>query len=166
MTRVALVLHERFGTATWSAQLRPRLAGLPVRWFETRSHADLVEALTGQACPVVLIDLRNSPAEGLADLAWVSRLSSAARVLLLDPVGHEEVADLARELGATHAISGFVPPPVVANLLARWIDLAVRQSDREGWSRPLPVDASSDLLGWIESLLAQSLESGAGEATA
>ena len=32
-------------------------------------------------------------------------------------------------------LSGFVPPPEVAGLLLRWILLARRQIERDGWSR-------------------------------
>ena len=39
LTRVAVILHERLGN--WIRQLRPRLHDQPVRWFETRSRADL-----------------------------------------------------------------------------------------------------------------------------
>ena len=50
--------------------------------------------------------------------------SRNARVLVLDPERQEGVAALARELGATHVISGFVTPPEVAVLIDRWITLA------------------------------------------
>ena len=59
MTRVAVILHERLGH--WNRQLRPRLHDRPVRWFETRSRADLDHLLVGLACPVVLIDLGRHP---------------------------------------------------------------------------------------------------------
>jgi hypothetical protein len=45
------------------------------------------------------------------------------------------VTSLARELGATHVLSGFVPPPEVAILLIRWITLARRYLESDGWSR-------------------------------
>jgi hypothetical protein len=54
---------------------------------------------------------------------------------VLDPEAHDRAIGLARELGATHGVAGFVPPPVVANLLARWIALAERRIERDGWSR-------------------------------
>ena len=50
-----MILHERLGN--WNRQLRLRLHDRPIRWFETRSRADLDGLLTGLACPVVLIDL-------------------------------------------------------------------------------------------------------------
>ena len=58
-----------------------------------------------------------------------------------------EVTSLARELGATHVLSGFVPPPQVAGLLTRWILLARRRIERDGWSR-----TSTPELNLIEDL--------------
>ena len=156
LTRVAVILHERRGN--WAGQLRTRLQDRPVRWIETRSAADLDAALLGLACPVVLIDLRNDPAQGLNDLDRVLRQSPAARILVLDPEEEQGVVELARELGAAQVISGFVPPPEVANLLDRWIKLAVTQIEREGWSRSLPVEVPIDPESWLESTLVDLAE--------
>ncbi len=59
----------------------------------------------------------------MKDLSLVLRLAPDARVLVLDPEERLPEAALARELGATHVASGFVPPPFVSDLLARWITL-------------------------------------------
>jgi len=147
--RVAVVLHERLGT--WAGQLRPRLQGRLVRWFETRSQADLTEVLTGLLNPVVLIDLTRNLLEGLRDLDRVVTLAPGARVLVLDPEAHEGVSSLARELGATHVISGFVPPPEVAHMIDRWILLATPIGEREGWSRRLEAESPTDAEGWLDA---------------
>ena len=55
-------------------------------------------------------------------------------------------------------ISGFVPPPEVANLLDRWIKLAVTQIEREGWSRSLPAESPIDPESWLESTLVDLAE--------
>ena len=154
MGRVALVLHERLGN--WAAQLRPRLAGRPVRWFETRSAADLREILPGLGRPVVLLDLGSRVLEALGDLDQVVNLAPGARVLVLDHAARQEVAELARELGATHVLAGFVPPPAVTSLIDRWIGLAVEEQAREGWSRPVPVDSLLDPEGWLDDILGDS----------
>ncbi len=133
-----MILHERLGN--WARQLRPRLYDLPIRWFETRSIADLDAVLTGVASPIVLIDLGSRPAAGLLGLRAILRRASDARILVLDPEVHHEAAGLARELGATHLIPGFVPPPVVASLLRRWVKLAQRRIEHRGWSRALTPD--------------------------
>jgi hypothetical protein len=146
-----MIVHERLGT--WAGQLRPRLQDRPVRFFETRSEDDLEMAVSGLACPVVVIDLGKSPAEGLESLDRVIRLSPAARVLILDPGSTEGVAELAKELGATHVISGFVPPPEVAAHLDRWIGLAAEQAEREGWSRSVTIGVPLDAEGWLEIAL-------------
>jgi len=151
LTRVAVILHERLGN--WVRQLRPRLHHQPVRWFETRSRADLAGVLTGLASPVVLIDLARHPAAGLMDLDLVVRQASDARVLVLDPESHHEAAGLARELGATHVVSGFVPPPYVAALLTRWIALAERHIERDGWSRTSFPESQSSRWGWLAAYL-------------
>ena len=86
----------------------------------------------GVACPVVVMDLGSDAVDGLSQLDRVVQQSPAARVLVLDPGSVEGVGELARELGATHVISGFVPPPEVASLIDRWITLAAAQSERRG----------------------------------
>jgi hypothetical protein len=151
LTRVAVILHERLGN--WNRQLRPRLQDRPIRWFETRSRADLGSLLTGLACPVVLIDLGRHPAEGLQDLVEVLDRAPDARVLVLDPEAHDHVADVARELGATHVASGSVPPPFVARLLARWIDLAQRHIERDGWSRTSFPKTETEPWAWLADFL-------------
>ena len=79
--------------------------------------------------------------------------ASDARVLVLDPEAHDEVAGLARELGATHVVSGFVPPPFVAGLLTRWIALAQRHIERDGWSRTSFPETETEPWGWLADLL-------------
>ncbi len=152
MTRTTVVLHERLGI--WSAQLRPRLAERPVHWIETRSASDLDRALIGPTCPVVLIDLRRNLVEGLEDLDRSMRTVPGALVLVLDREAHEGVAELARELGATHVISGFVPPPEVAGLIDRWIRLSQLRAGRKGWSRPVPAPMPLDADEWLQAVAA------------
>jgi hypothetical protein len=154
LTRVAVILHERLGH--WNRQLRPRLHDRAVRWFETRSRADLDSLLIGLACPVVLIDLGRHPIEGLKDLDHVLERASDARVLVLDPESHDQVAALAREVGATHVVAGFVPPPFVARLLARWIDLAERQLEGGGWSRTSFPKTQTEPWAWLADFLDDS----------
>jgi hypothetical protein len=151
LKRVAVILHERLGH--WNRQLRPRLHDQRIRWFETRSRGDLDDLLIGLSCPVVLIDLGRQPTMGLQDLMRVLERAPDARVLVLDPESHGEVAGLARELGATHVASGYVPPPFVASLLARWIELARRSIDRTGWSRASFADTATEPWDWLADLL-------------
>ncbi len=158
MGRVAVILHERLGN--WSGQLRRRLADRPIRWFETRSAADLAGVLDGLAAPVVLIDLGRQLVQGLSDLTMVRDRCSDAFVLVLDPDANEDVPDLARELGATRVISGFVPPPDVANLIDRWIGLSSRAIDRGEWTRPLTANLSLGPEEWLESILAEGQRAG------
>ena len=149
--RVSVILHERLGN--WNRQLRPRLARQPVRWFESRSEADLTGILAGVAAPVVLIDLGRQPLDGLHALELVGSRAPGARTLVLDPASRPEVVGLARELGATHVVSGFVPPPEVAGLLDRWIAVARRDLERAGWSRATPSDATTEPWGWLSEYL-------------
>jgi len=79
-------------------------------------------------------------------------------VLVLDPEGNEEVAELARELGATLVISGLVPPPEVASLVDRWITLAAVQTEREGWSRSMAAESPFDAESLLESALIDRAE--------
>ncbi len=151
MTRVAVILHERLGN--WVRQLRPRLHDQPIRWFETRSAADLEGVIGGLACPVVLIDLGKHPVTGLTVLEQVLLRTPDAWVLVLDPESHPGAADLARELGATHVVSGFMPPPRVAELLARWIALALHRIDQRGWSRTAAPESEMKPWGWLADYL-------------
>jgi hypothetical protein len=151
LTRVAVILYERLGN--WVRQLRPRLRDQPIRWFETRSVPDLEGVLRGLACPVVLIDLGGHPASGLIVLEQVLLRTPDAWVLVLDPESHPEVAGLARELGATHVASGFVPPPRVAELMARWIALSLKRIDKSGWSRTAVPESDTKPWGWLADFL-------------
>jgi hypothetical protein len=146
-----VILHERLGN--WNRQLRPRLHDRPVRWFETRSQADLDQLLTGLACPVVLIDVGRHPVAQLRDLEHLLRRAPDARVLVLDPEAHDHVAEIALELGATHVASGFVPPPFVASLLSRWVLLAQRRLDRDGWSRTSYPETETEPWAWLAEFL-------------
>src|SRR5262249_7371590 len=72
--------------------------------------------------------------------------------------GNGEVANVARELGATCVFSGFVPPPVVADLLARWIELARRGVERAGWSRTAFPETETDPWGWLADYLGEPID--------
>jgi hypothetical protein len=148
LVRVAVILHERLGN--WNRQLRPWLHGLPIRWFETRSQADLDAVLTGLAYPVVLIDLARQAVQGLKDLCQVHERAPDARTFVLDPEVHAGVVELARELGATYAAAGFVPPPVVASLLARWVVLAQQSIEKEGWSQTAFPETKTEAWSWLD----------------
>jgi hypothetical protein len=133
LTNVPVILHERLGN--WARQLRPRFHDLPIRLIETRSSADLDAVLTGVACPVVLIDAGTQLASGLLALDLVLSRAPDALVLFDSHEPHCEASALARELGAAHVLSGFLPAPHVANLMLRWILLARRRIEQSGWSR-------------------------------
>jgi DNA-binding NarL/FixJ family response regulator len=163
LTRVPVILHERLGN--WIRQLRPRLYEQPVRWFESRSTRELEVLLTGLAFPVVLIDLGRHTAAGLKDLTLVSLRVPNARILALDPEGQAEVAVTARELGATHVFSGFVPPPVIAELMAHWITAARKGIELAGWSRTSFPDTETDPWSWLSDYLDEPLKRDAKPAT-
>lgn len=146
MPRHPLVIHERLGR--WARQLRPRVAGWPVRLVETRSGEDLASALSLAPFPLVVIDLDRWPARILADLQRVRLADSSALALVLDPGSSPGVPTLARELGATLVKSGFVPPPEVEALLARWLGLARTRLDASGWS----LDQAAEPEPWDEVL--------------
>jgi hypothetical protein len=118
-----------------------------IRLIETRSRADLEVILTGVACPVVLIDPGERVTGGLLDIDLVLTRAPDALILVNNPEAIPELASLARELGATHVLCGFVPPPDVAGLLLRWIVLSRRRIERDGWSRTseTELDPTEDL---------------------
>jgi hypothetical protein len=149
---LVVVTHERLGN--WARQLRPRFLAWPIRWVETRSTADLEAALAGLACPVVLIDLGRRVRAGLEDLDRAAQAAPGALFLVLDPERHEGVATFARELGATHVVSGPVTPPEVVRLLARWLPLAQRLSERDGWSNAPEPGPQPEPWNWLTPLLA------------
>ncbi len=149
--RVPVILHERLGT--WIRQLRPRLYDRPVRWFESRASSDLEALLSGLALPLVLIDLGRDAAAGLRDIGLVSLRVPDARILAIDAGGRPDVAAAAREIGATHVFSGFVPPPVVAELMSHWITAARMGIERAGWSRTTFPDTETDPWSWLSDYL-------------
>jgi len=129
-----IVIHERRGR--WARQLRPRLSGPEVRWSETRSTAELVGSSRLSACPVAVVDLGDRPARGIEDLAALRRASPTSLTLVLDPGSHAEVGPIARELGATLVLAGVVVAPRVVDLLRRWLPIARRRAEAEGWTPP------------------------------
>lgn len=133
MTRPALIVHERL--AHWARRLRPRVAGWPVRLVETRSSMDLERAWRDAAYPLVVIDLDRWPRRGLSDLVRAWPPNSEALVMVLDPGGHPEVRQLAREIGAAYTFSGVATPPAVVALLGRWLEIARRRAGAIGWTR-------------------------------
>jgi hypothetical protein len=151
---VPVILHGRLGE--WFRQLRPRLREQPVRWLESRSFEDLRLLLDGLAAPLVLIDTGREPASALKALGLVTLTVPGARILVLAPAMVEGYPVLSRELGATHLFSGFVPPPAVANLLARWIVLARRDMEQSGWSRTTFPETETDPWSWFSDYLDES----------
>lgn len=149
MARRVVILHERRGY--WNRHLRPRLAHRAVRWVETRSTADLDNALKLAARPLVLIDLGHRLRDGLVDLIRVAERAPLASILVMERLDRPGVAALARELGATHVMSGTVPPPTVASLLERWISLSCKQSQHDGWS-PQPYPEAHSWEAWLAEL--------------
>ncbi|MDG3003580.1 hypothetical protein [Paludisphaera mucosa] len=147
-----VVLHERSGA--WARQLRPRFQREPVRWFETRSTADLLAAISAATTPIIVIEAGPDPIPALRDLAAVLARGSSPLVLLLDAEGRPEVAAVARELGASLAEPGRATPPQVAAWLARWLALAAKAIRAEGWSRPSPADPAREPTAWIEEQIA------------
>lgn len=133
MTSAQVIIHERL--ATWTRQLRPRFSGWPVHWSESRSGLSLVRAARLSACPVIVLDLGHDPLRGLEDLGEVGQTAPSALSVVLDPARNEEIALLARELGATLVLGGQVVPPVLESLLQRWIPLSIQRAKREGWCR-------------------------------
>jgi hypothetical protein len=129
--------------------MRPRLREQPVRWFESRSPGDLEGFVSGLACPLVVIEVGRDHATALEGLGRIRLDAPGARILVLDPEAVEGFALLARELGATHVFSGFVPPPVVAELLFRWVTLSCRDLERAGWSRATPPDSQAEPWSWL-----------------
>jgi hypothetical protein len=146
--RVPLIIHARLGT--WARQLRPRVVGWPVRVVETRTATDLEAAIAGSACPLLVIDLGSRTRAGLEDLDRALSKAPNALILMLDADAREGVSPLARELGAGHVMSGVITPPAVVSLLARWLPLAQRRAESDGWAgdpEPEPWERN-DPLGW------------------
>lgn len=132
MPQLSLIIHER--VAHWSRQLRPRFDGRPIRWVETRSSGDLSQAATRTNCPILIVSLDEKPDRGLRDLFEALRAAPDALSLVIDPSGGDERAGLARELGATHVLSGPVVAPEVERWVRRWLPIAEARSAAFGWS--------------------------------
>ncbi len=159
--RVTVILHERLGN--WNRQLRYRLARQHVRWFESRSPADLGGILVGIAYPVVLIDMARQPIDGLNALELVRSRAPEARCLVLDPETRPDLHGLAREMGATHVCSGFVPPPFVAGLVDRWITMARHAIESAGWSLTTFPETATESWSWLADHLPEPVVMTASE---
>jgi hypothetical protein len=132
MPDVSVIIHER--VANWSRQLRPRFQGWPIRWSETRSTDSLVRAASASACPILVIELDHQAARGLLDLDEALQVAPNALSVLLEPQDREEVASLAREVGATLVLPGLVVPPEVERILQCWLPMAQHRIENQGWS--------------------------------
>ena len=155
--RVTVILHERLGN--WNRQLRPRLVRHPVRWFESRSPADLEVLLGGLAFPVILIDLARQPVDGLTALELVPRGAPDARPWSSTRRREPDVRGLARELGATHVWSGPVPPPVRGRAGSTagspWPGIDIESA---GWSRTTFPETAEDPWSWLPDYLLETAE--------
>ena len=153
MPSMVLVIHERIGK--WARQVRPRLTDRSVRVVQTRSVDDLESALAGAGlrCPIVLIDLDRRVRPGLEELERAAIVAPEALILVLDPGDHEGVTLLARELGASHVISGPVTPPVVSDLLLRWLALGQKRNELPGWWGPEAERVEPEPWNWLTPLL-------------
>lgn len=127
-----LIVHERLGR--WARQIRPRVAGWPVRPVETRSADELAVACGRSACPIVVIDPGDRLRLALADLDRAARAAPDALILMLGGSSPPEFPLVAREMGATLVLPATTPPPRVLDLLARWLPLARARSEAGGWA--------------------------------
>ena len=157
MASLVLVIHERIGT--WARQLRPRLVGVadpagrdPVGG-RPRGGAGR-RGLPGRG------DRPGPPARAPGSKTSTARCAVApdALVLVLDPEAHDGVAPLARELGATHVVAGPATPPAVAALLARWLPLARRRAEADGWSVAREPEPEPEPWNWLRPLLSGTPE--------
>jgi hypothetical protein len=146
LVRLPLVVHERIGF--WARQIRPRVVDRPVRLIESRSAPDLLAAVACSSCPILLIDLADRPAAHLDHLDRALQAAPDCLSLVLERTTDPEIHDLAIEMGATAVLPPGTTPPVVVNLLLRWIPLAQRRAERNGWTRDLapPADPIAALL--------------------
>ena len=150
MPAPSVIIHER--VANWSRQLRPRFQGWPIRWSETRSAPSLARASARSACPIIVVDLDRRPVAMLRDLDEALQVAPNALSMVLDPLDRDEVAATARELGATLVLPGLVVPPEVERLLRRWLPIATRRAEAEGWSASVEPEPEAwedpDLFRW------------------
>lgn len=147
--RQLVVISER--RSTWASQLRARLQDRPVIWRETRGLSDLLKAVEGWPCPIVVFDLGTQPREGLERLVQLSVRAPSALVLVLDRHQHPDLHDLARTLGATRVWSGFAPPPSVARVIDQWLTLARHRTALAGRAAlPQPEPNPSDPMALLE----------------
>jgi DNA-binding NarL/FixJ family response regulator len=131
-TRVPLIVHER--RDVWGRQVRPRVAELPVRLVASRSADDLLAAVAGTTSPVIVLSLGARPVEGLDLLDRALQAAPDAIAVVLDPTGEPGLARLAREIGATLVLPTETRPPVLLDLLRRWVRLAAARAAAGGWS--------------------------------
>ena len=150
---IPLVVHEP--RTYWARQLRGRTASWPVRLHETRDLDDLLTAIRHEPIGVLLIDSGEDPDVALDHLAAAAAYLDFWLVLFVDSTPHADRATLARAVGATHVVVRPVPPPEVATLLSRWVQLALNRRARAGWIG----DTDPDPDAWITELVPALRES-------
>jgi hypothetical protein len=90
-------------------------------------------AVTRSKVPILVMELDERPTRGLSDLHAALDLNPSTLSLVIDPIGHVEVVEISRELGATMVMSGVVVPPEVESLLHRWLPIAGQRAESGGW---------------------------------
>ena len=145
--RTTLIVHERI--ARWTRRLRPRSEGWGARLVESRSLDDLAASAAATACPIVVVDAAGRLRAALDAILSVRQVAPAALVLAIDDAVDSGFPAAAREAGATLALRGSSPSPVVFDLIGRWVEVARGRSEADGWA----ADRCAEPEPW-ESLLA------------
>ena len=150
--RLPLIIHERIGH--WARQLRPRVEAWPVKLIETRPGDDVATMARRSACPILVVDLGDRPKLGLEAIDQAYSTAPLALILALNSSKLPEVDTLARELGASRVLSGSINPPDVMTVLERWLPIAQKRAEADGWAE----DRVPELEPWEELL--ESLNQG------
>jgi hypothetical protein len=128
-----------------------------VRLVEARTAPEFAAAVARSGCALGLIDLAGRPQCGLEGLDRATRIAPGALILVLDPSARADIAWLARELGAARVLSGVTAPPEVVRLLARWLPIAQRRAEADGWA--LDHEPEPEPGDWFSWLIQDLLES-------
>jgi hypothetical protein len=149
---VLAVVYERKNF--WFRHLKARLKSRDVVWRESRMIDDVLKSIFGVSVPLILFARERTPVDFAEELARIRLAASDAIVVAIRKVEPDESTLWPLEFGATEIVRSETPPPFVAELLERRVELARSRIERSGFGvdPSPPLDERSALRGLIDDV--------------
>jgi hypothetical protein len=150
--RVLAVVYERKNF--WFRHLKARLKSRDVVWRESRTIDDVLKSIFGVSVPLIFFARERTPVDFAEELARIRLAASDAIVVAIRKVEPDESTLWPLEFGATEIVRSETPPPFVAELLERRVELARSRIKRSGFGvdPSPPLDERSALRSLIDDV--------------